>query len=635
MLEPGKTLGPFRIEKELGSGAMGTVFKAVFAETGQPVALKWIAVNLSANETALARFEREAAILKQLNHPNIVRLFANGHYKKMPFFAMEYVKGESLDKMLERRGRLGWQEVVRFSKQLCAALKHAHEKGIIHRDLKPSNLMILNDGTLKLTDFGIAKDVDVTSLTGANVTVGTAAYMSPEQCHGERNLTAKSDLYSLGIVMYELLTGEKPFKKETPIEMFLAHVNDPFERPSRLAMDIPHWLDTLVCHLMEKKPEQRPFDAAMVAKVLDEVEEKVAEQRSVGMEVVAGGKPSRIAAADEKDKEVARQLRVGSKKKKLRIRSKPFYEQKWFTAASISLVIVGLVGLTWWLTRPPSAEKLFQQASAAMKVGDKDTALDIARQYQEYYANYTDQNAIQMRAWIEELTVDQDEKAMHKRFQKQLTPDGDAQKIVYSALHFENDGNVIDARQRWEELQKNYEPSPDPKERAWAWLAKRKIKALDNLKHFENQLTEYRQNPDHKLASDAELQAFEALRFEKFGDLPAAVSQWSKLKDKQIKEFDQRIYVLLAASKIRTLQPQAVSETDKIRAFRKELIQQRLDEVDQRLKEMAKQSSPSPALIREATNRCQDIVDLYSKDPDPELAPLVKSASDKLKEIKR
>src|SRR5262245_36407007 len=118
---------------------MGTVFKAVYTETGQPVALKWIAVNLSANETALDRFESEAAILKQLNHPNIVRLFANGHYKKMPFFAMEYVKGESLDKMLDRRGRLGWQEVVRFSKQLCAALKHAHEKGIIHRDLKPSN----------------------------------------------------------------------------------------------------------------------------------------------------------------------------------------------------------------------------------------------------------------------------------------------------------------------------------------------------------------------------------------------------------------------------------------------------------------------------------------------------------------
>src|SRR5207253_4593145 len=139
---------------------------------------------------------------------------------------------------LERKGRLTWEEVVELGKQVCAALQHAHDQGIIHRDLKPSNLMVTADGTIKLTDFGIAKDLDVTQLTSAHCTVGTAAYMSPEQCKGVRELTNKSDLYSLGVMLYELITGKKPFNAETPMEMFLMHVQGKFERPSRLVLDM-------------------------------------------------------------------------------------------------------------------------------------------------------------------------------------------------------------------------------------------------------------------------------------------------------------------------------------------------------------------------------------------------------------
>src|SRR5208282_5154710 len=150
---------------------------------------------------------------------------------------------------------------------------------------KPSNLMVTPDGNLKLTDFGIAKDLDVTQLTAANATVGTAAYMSPEQCRGEKNLSHKSDLYSLGVVLYELLTGRKPFKAETTIDMFLQHVQGSFERPARIAMEIPVWLDTIVCQLLEKKPEHRPYDAAMVSRALNQVAEKVAALQSAGVDV--------------------------------------------------------------------------------------------------------------------------------------------------------------------------------------------------------------------------------------------------------------------------------------------------------------------------------------------------------------
>jgi serine/threonine-protein kinase len=181
-MKEGQAFGPFVVEKPLGSGAMGTVYRARYTKNGTRVALKVIAPGLTANENSLKRFEREAKILKQLNHPNVVKFYGAGHYHDTPCYAMEYVEGEPLDRKMQRCERITWEELVALGQQLCSALQHAHGKGIIHRDLKPSNLMVLPDGTVKLTDFGIAKDLDLTGLTAANCTVGTASYMSPEQC---------------------------------------------------------------------------------------------------------------------------------------------------------------------------------------------------------------------------------------------------------------------------------------------------------------------------------------------------------------------------------------------------------------------------------------------------------------------
>ena len=174
--------------------------------------------------------------------------------------------------------------------------------------------MLTDEGILKLTDFGIAKDVDVTALTGANNTIGTAAYMSPEQCKGERVLTGKSDIYSLGVVFYELLTGRKPFVAESSVDMFLMHVQGTFTRPAQLNPDIPIWLDTLICQMLEKKPEHRPRDAAMVGQVLEEIAEKVASQVSAGADM-AGARVGPRAIGDADDRAAARAIRAGSRKK--------------------------------------------------------------------------------------------------------------------------------------------------------------------------------------------------------------------------------------------------------------------------------------------------------------------------------
>jgi serine/threonine-protein kinase len=394
----GKEIGPFRLEKELGSGAMGSVYRALFRDTGQHVALKIIAIGQLTNETAVARFEREAKILKQLNHPNIVRLIGAGRFKKTPYFAMELVDGESLDRVLNRRSSFSWEEVVHLGRQLCAALQHAHLKGIIHRDLKPSNVMVLPDGSVKLTDFGIAKDVDVTALTGANSTVGTAAYMSPEQCRGEKNLTAKSDLYSMGIMFYELLTGRKPFIAESPVDMFMLHVNGKFERPSRLVLTIPVWLDTLVCQLMEKKPEHRPFDAAMVAQVLEEVEEKAVAQRSAGVDAVTARRIDRPGIrAEESDREAARVLRGALGHKKTRKKSESLANRTWIRAGALAAVLLGLLGLLYVLLRPPSAEKLYQLAKSKVDANDEDGVIAATQRFVDLYPSGQGIESIQ--AW--------------------------------------------------------------------------------------------------------------------------------------------------------------------------------------------------------------------------------------------
>src|SRR5512135_266345 len=194
----GEQLGSYRIEAILGTGAMGVVYRAINDSTGRQAAVKVISGEVGQKGKLHERFRREAEILQQFRHPNIVRFLALGRFKGTSYFAMEFVPGETLEQMLRRRGPFPWREVVDLGIQLCDALHYAHEHGVVHRDLKPSNLMITTGGELKLTDFGIAKDLDATALTATGRTLGTAAYMAPEQIRGTPAISHKTDLYAMG-----------------------------------------------------------------------------------------------------------------------------------------------------------------------------------------------------------------------------------------------------------------------------------------------------------------------------------------------------------------------------------------------------------------------------------------------------
>ncbi len=364
----GHQVGPFQIEKMLGRGAMGAVYRARHLETGVPVALKFLAPGLGANPGILARFEREAAILKQLQHANIVRLLATGKAQKTPYMVMEYIEGKNLQQVLQYHGPFLWDEVVEFGKQICAALQHAHDKGVIHRDLKPSNLMITEDGTIKLTDFGIAKDLDVTQLTADHHTLGTAAYMSPEQCRGERSLTNKSDLYSLGVVLYELLTGKKPFEAENTLAVLRLHNEARFVRPGKLVLDIPVWLDNLVCHLLEKKPERRPRDARTVAESLGEVQEKVATLHSAGSDMAS---KALRRSRDERDKEAARAILAAKRKERHKTGPAGVRWAVWLQAAGLAVLLCVVVGLLVYALWPASPAERYERGLRLVQRGDE------------------------------------------------------------------------------------------------------------------------------------------------------------------------------------------------------------------------------------------------------------------------
>ncbi len=268
---PVEKLGPYRIEKLLGRGGMGAVYVGRHESTGERAAVKLLSGHLAEDATFRERFQQEIETLKRLLHPNIVQLHGYGEEDGHLYYVMELVEGRSLQEELLAGRRFDWREVTRIGIATAHALKHAHDRGIVHRDLKPANLLIDVQDHIKLADFGIAKLYGGANVTAEGGMLGTADYMAPEQASG-KPVTSRCDLYSLGSVMYALITGKPPFAAGTMIEVINALQNDQPVSVRRLAPGTPEELDNIVLQLLEKDPQKRIPTALAVANRLQAME---------------------------------------------------------------------------------------------------------------------------------------------------------------------------------------------------------------------------------------------------------------------------------------------------------------------------------------------------------------------------
>jgi len=265
-LNPGTKLGPYEILAPLGAGGMGEVFLAKDTTLDRQVALKFLPENLQQDETAKKRFLREAKSAAALDHPFICKIYEIGEAEGPSFIAMEYVRGQTLEQKLAK-GPLPLDETIRIASEIAEALEAAHKEGIVHRDLKPSNVMLTDGGHAKVMDFGLAKrvapseEVDsqfetASQLTDKGSTLGTLAYMSPEQLRGE-SVDARSDIFSFGLVLYQMLAGAHPFSKATPMDTTAAILNQEPGPISRYRKDVPEHLVIIVEKMLAKDLDRK------------------------------------------------------------------------------------------------------------------------------------------------------------------------------------------------------------------------------------------------------------------------------------------------------------------------------------------------------------------------------------------
>jgi hypothetical protein len=462
-------LGPWIIEEELGRGGMGSVYRARRAPDaeGEPevAAVKLLAAELAADPGFLERFRREIDILCRLDHPNIVRFLESGEESGRFWFAMEYVAGPSFEALLKERGRLPWPEVLDLALQIAPALKHAHDRGIIHRDLKPSNLLRGPDGKAKLTDFGIASLFASRHLTVTGGVVGTAEYLSPEQAAG-KPVSARSDLYSLGVVLYTLLTGRTPFEGEI-VDLLHKHRFGQYERPSRLVPELPAEFETILVELLEKEPGRRPPDGGVLHRRLDGLRRRLeyrataAAAESARTEVHAGSIPAGGATL------MSHLMRAELEQQKHGGRV-----QRFFNRAAVLLPLFLLtVALLVWSFWPASPESLFARGAALMASDNTDDWYTAWASYlgplKEKHPDYRPDEVEKFRLQYESRNSEAAQRARH------AGPMTEAQWFYQEGLRKLQQGDEAGARRTWQALANAFRDVPS--ERPWVDRAEKEL----------------------------------------------------------------------------------------------------------------------------------------------------------------
>jgi serine/threonine-protein kinase len=366
----GKILGKrYELVEKIGEGGMGLVYKAKCHLLNRYVAVKILKPELTEDEEFINRFRKESLSAASLSHPNIVNIYDVGVEDGIYYIVMEYVKGKTLKEIIKERAPMPYYETINISRQICLALEHAHNNNIIHRDIKPQNILITHDGIVKVADFGIARASNSATLTNTGNVIGSVYYISPEQARGGYT-DQKTDIYSLGTVMFEMAASRVPFIAESPVVVALKHIQEGIPKPSEINPDIPVALEDIIIKALEKNPADRYESAAAMIKDLDRA---------------SANPDSRIIIKREGINDVTRVMPVikgeyADGYKTPSLKKKHSNSRKWVIAGIIAALVLIAAGILFFLLSGVSSRNKDVAVPSILDLDEK-TAEDMLKAY--------------------------------------------------------------------------------------------------------------------------------------------------------------------------------------------------------------------------------------------------------------
>ena len=441
-------VGPFLIINRLGTTRRQKVFRARQVEQDRDVALKFIKFPPHVDrDKAIDKIDREVKFLQELRHPNLARLYGAGLHEDKIFFASELVEGESLSAIMARRGRLAPDLAVDYASQICNLLQYIHQHELLHAKLTPEKVLIGNDGVVKITDLRInrsrRKRWDAVTTRRE---LDLAAYMAPEQ-HAE-GATVKSDIYSLGVITYEMLTGKLPYAPDTMGRMNKRKQNEAAPSAAKIVMNCPVWLDKIVSQMLHPEARRRPHTTKAIGIAFDEIK-KIDKNKKAAIAQVSGNFNPLTAGSDKTE---ARRL-LGKKKKKRKEQAIPFYETIWFLVVCLMMVASVITFALW----PTSTQKLFNRGVTQVESDEPSDWLDGIRNLKKVVARNNETYSDQASEYI---TLARRKNLLKRaRANKKLSIQTKFEQGFVEAFQLETDGDLVNALTKYNQLKIEHQES--------------------------------------------------------------------------------------------------------------------------------------------------------------------------------
>lgn len=337
----GQILGNrYLLLEKIGGGGMAVVYKAKCTFLNRFVAIKMLRSEFTNDEEFVKRFKVEAQAVASLSHPNVVSIYDVGHHDDMHYIVMEYVDGMTLKEFINKHGAINWQDAVKITIQICSAIEHAHKNNIVHRDIKPHNILLTKEGIAKVTDFGIARAVTSSTITMVGSTIGSVHYFSPEQARGGF-IDEKSDLYSLGIALYEMVTGRVPFDGDTPVSVALKHIQEMPIEPHKITPNLPYGVNEIIMKAIQKEQNMRYQSATAMLNDLNRVLTQP-QGGFVGQEVSSSQSTIRMKSINDANGANAQRYNNPNKNKAEATKQKKKNNVAYWLAGITSIIVIGV-----------------------------------------------------------------------------------------------------------------------------------------------------------------------------------------------------------------------------------------------------------------------------------------------------